>query len=496
MTFKLTILVLALSLSGQVIAQDTKKSLDHYFTRLAKQHQLNGNVLVAKKGKIIYQHSFGYANFGTKRPNTTKSAFPIASITKLFTATAILQLYQQGKLSVDNLVVSYLPTFPYPNITVKQLLAHISGLPPYDDLFETIRQQHPDTTFTNKDILPRYAAVKKPLLYQPGQAGNYDNINYIFLSLIVEKVSGLPYRDYVRRFILEPAGINHTFFPTTAFYHYTPQEQKNLSVTYRYPHLYADQVERTDTIAFVERYWHAYNFEGFGELVSTTDDLLKFDQALYGQKLISQVTLRKAFTPIKLTNGQINPVGNGLGWQIKEDSPLGKLVMHSGGMFGLRSLFLRNVTKQQTIIIIDNVQNDASSMGYEALLIVNGQKVNMPLPSLAKVVGKLIVAHKVAEAQRTIDGLKHDRAAYSISESEFNTLGYDFMGSNKLSEALTAFKINTQLFPKSGNAYDSYGEALAKAGQEKEAIQKYKKSLALDPSNENAKNVLKTLLKQ
>lgn len=496
MNSKLTILILALGLSGQVIAQDTKKRLDQYFTRLAKQRQLNGNVLVAQKGKIIYQHSFGYANFGTKRLNTTKSAFPIASITKLFTATAILQLCQQGKLNVDNSVVSYLPEFPYPNITVKQLLAHISGLPPYDDLFETIRQQHPDTTFTNKDILPRYAAVKKPLLYQPGQAGNYDNINYIFLSLIVEKIAGLPYKEYMRRFILEPAGMSNTFFPTIAFYHYTPQEQKNLSVTYRCPHLYSDQVERTDTITFVERYWHAYNFEGFGELVSTTDDLLKFDQALYGHQLVSQETLRKAFTPIKLMSGQINPVGNGLGWQIKEDSPMGKLVMHSGGMFGLRSMFLRNVTKQQTIIIIDNVQNDASSMGQEALLIVNGQKVNGPSPSLAQVVGKLIVNHKVAEAQRTIDGLKHARVTYSINEAEFNTLGYDFMSSHQLSEALTTFKINTQLFPKSGNVYDSYAEALAKDGQKQEAIQMYKKSLALDASNENARKALKTLLRQ
>ena len=496
MTSTLTVFVLLMSLSLQMMAQDKTNRLDYYFAHLAKQHQLNGTVLVAQKGKIIYQRSFGYADFDTKRLNTATSAFPIASITKLFTATAILQLQQQGKLKVNDRVVSYLPQFPYPTITITHLLAHTSGLPPYDELFEAIRQQHPDTTFTNKDILPRYAAGKKPLLYPPGQAGNYDNINFIFLSLLIEKVSHLPYQAYVRRFILQPAGMSHTFFPTGTLYHYTPQEKNNLSVTYRYPHVYADQVERTDTIPFVERYWHAYQFEGFGELISTTHDLFKFDQALYEQQLLSQASLQEAFTPIKLINGQVNPIGNGLGWQIKEDSLIGKLVWHSGGMIGLQSMFLRNVTKHQTVIILDNAQHDAPAIAQQALLLVNGQTVKVPGRSLAQVVGNLLVAHQVAQARQIIEGLKYGQATYWISEAEFNTLGYDFMSSHQLSEALATFKTNTQLFPKSGNTYDSYGEALEKDGQDEEAIKMYRKSLALDKTNEHARNALEKLLKR
>jgi tetratricopeptide (TPR) repeat protein len=120
----------------------------------------------------------------------------------------------------------------------------------------------------------------------------------------------------------------------------------------------------------------------------------------------------------------------------------------------------------------------------------------VPGQSLAKVFGKLLVDHKVAEAKRTIERLTNDRASYSISEAEFNTLGYDFMGSNQLPEALATFKTNTQLFPKSGNTYDSYGEALEKDGQKEEAIKMYRKSLALDATNDNSRKALEKLLKQ
>ncbi len=300
------------------------KELAAYFTSLAQTHGFNGNVLIAENGVVLYKKSFGYAYLAPKRLNTDASVFTIASITKTFTATAILQLAEQGKLSPNDPVKQYLPEFPYPTITIRHLLSHTSGLPSYGELFDSVRLAHPDTVFTNKDVLPRYALLKPALKYAPGTDGDYQNINFIFLAILIERVTGTPFQQYIKSFVFRPAGLTHTIFPTFAFYHYTSQEKQNLSISYRRPHRYSDALERPDSVAFVSRYWHNYNFNGFGELLSTTDDLLKYDQALYNGALLTQETLNKAFIPVRLNNGNINPVGNGLGWQIEKDSTLGK----------------------------------------------------------------------------------------------------------------------------------------------------------------------------
>lgn len=119
-------------------------------------------------------------------------------------------------------------------------------------------------------------------------------------------------------------------------------------------YVYSINPEKTDTIQSVSKYWYNYNFKGFGEMISSTQDLFKYDQALYDGRLLSESVLKDVFTTVKLNNGEANPVGNGLGWQIEQDSSIGKLVMHSGAMIGVSSILLRNITKHQTIIIIDN----------------------------------------------------------------------------------------------------------------------------------------------
>ena len=117
-------------------SQSKEVALDKYFSALSKNQHFNGNILVAEKGKPVYQKSFGYADFTNKRLNTANSNFTICSITKTFVATAILQLQEKGKLKVTDYVVKYLPEFPYPNITITHLLTHTSGLRPYDDFFD------------------------------------------------------------------------------------------------------------------------------------------------------------------------------------------------------------------------------------------------------------------------------------------------------------------------------------------------------------------------
>lgn len=480
---------------ANLVAQNNHSNLDNYFSALSRNQQFNGNVLVAEGGIIIYENSFGFADFAQRKLNTKQSRFPIASITKTFTATAILQLKEKGKLKIDDPVTKHVPDFPYPAITIKHLLSHTSGLQPYDNYFDSLRNISPSRVFTNTDVLPRYKALRLPLLYQPGTDGNYDNSNFIFLGLIVEKVSGMSLADYIRKQILEPAGMVNTISPIFAFYHYTPKEKINLSLTYKRPHPYSDNYERTDTMQFVSMYWHSYNFRGFGEIVSTTQDLFKYDQALYNGKLLNKATLKETFIPVRLTNGSINPVGNGLGWKINKDSEFGELVSHTGGLVGIRTIFLRNITKHQTIILFDNTENDVDEIAENVLKILNGQMVKLPRKSIANIYGKILATEGIDKARATLELLQNDSLNYSLNENQFNNIGYDFMENNKESEALEVFKTNLKLFPRSWNVYDSYGEALLKYGKTEEGIKMYQKAVELNPNNLAGKKIIDQLLR-
>lgn len=490
---KLSAFLLMSLLSTALFAQIKKQSLDKYFTALYDNQRFNGNVLVAENGKTIYEKSFGYADFANKKLNTNKSQFCIASITKTFTATGIFQLYEKGKLSIDDPVNKYLPAFPYPEIKIRHLLSHTSGLLPYDKFFDSVRRTHPDTVFTNKDIVSRYAALKLPLQYQPGDNATYDNVNYIFLSLVIESITGEPYADYIKKNVFEPAGMTKTFYPKATFYHYLPEEKTNLVETYNYPFVFSTAMQKTDTIKFVADYWQNYQFKGFGEIITTTEDLLKYDQALYSGKLLSDATLAKAYTLTKLNNGKDSPIEIGLGWKVYNGNPYGQVVGHTGGLIGLSAVFLRNITKHQTVILFDNTQNRTEDAGEDALKILNGGQAIPLAPSAARVYGRLLVSKGIEAANTELASMQKDSTHYSVVENEFNILGYDLMANNKLNLALEAFKKNVQMFPQSWNVYDSYGEALLQNGQKEEAKKMYKKSVELNPENENGVKVLKDL---
>jgi CubicO group peptidase (beta-lactamase class C family) len=479
-------------------AQSRQASLRNYFAVLEKNQQFNGNVLIAEDGKIIYQASFGYADFDTKRLNTAQSLFPVMSVTKTFTTTAILQLQEKGKLQVTDFVKKYLTEFPYPTITIRHLLSHTSGLPSCQPLFDSLRSAQPNRVFTNADILPRYAVMHPPLEYQPGENGNYDNVNFIFLAILIEKVSGIPYHDYVQKNILAPVGMTHTIFPEINLCHYSQKEKKNLSRLFYYPHMYSTALENADTSA-MEKFWHNYNFMGFGEILSTTADLFKFDQALYTGKLLRQETLDEAFTPVNLNNGNDNPVGNGLGWNIQKDSTYGKIVLHGGGGIGLSAVLMRNISKHETVIIMDNNHGQdglfVNGIARDAIKIVNGQDIKPIGKSVAVEYGRTLVNRGAVQAASVLDSLKKDTVNYALSEQEFNSLGYELLRNNKVAQAIETFKINTQLFPSSWNVYDSYGEALLKTGNKEEAIRMYKKSVELNPNSEGGKKALEELLK-
>jgi len=472
--------------------QNKINTLNQYFNKLQDYQQFNGNVLIAEQGKIIYEKSFGYADISNKRLLHTNSSFPIASITKTITSTAILQLRDKGKLEITDLVIKYLPEFPYPGLTLRHLLSHTSGLPIYDDLFFPLLNNHPDSVFTNKDLLPTLISAKSPLLFEPGSDFQYNNVNFNILALVVEEISKLTYKEYLEKNIFQPSGMSHT-----SLSEFFKRKDQDFSKLYRFKHTYAYELEQPDTTAE----FHGkngilhFNFQGQGDLISTTGDLLRYDQALQNGVLLSKESMNLAFTPVKLANGQDNVQRYGLGWIIKADSSLGKIVTHDGGLPGLRSVLLRNLTKHQTIIIFDNTGNNVIPLAEDVLKILNGAHVIQPTRSGAKEYSTVLVKSGTVQARKALVKLRENIQLISFNENELNSIGYEFMSNNQIDNALDIFKLNFELFPDSWNTSDSYGEILLKLGRKAEAIKMYQKSMLLNPDNQNGKQVLEQIAK-
>lgn len=503
------IIVLACFGSSEISAQTVTKNLDELFDSSQVPVYLNGNVLVGENGKIIYRKSFGYADFSTKTPNTANSTFQTASISKVFTSTAVLQLRDRGKLKLTDAVAKFLPDFPYPNVTIQNLLSHTSGLPDLE-LFEPMVKANSALVVTNKDIIPALKTRNKPLKFQPGEKWDYCNTNYGLLVLIVEKLGNLSFPDYLKKFVFEPAGMNDTYVRVSA-----QTTDKNPVKNHILPTMYQTAPQDIETIKLKDavRMWRikyeTYNLGatlGDQNVVSTTEDLWKFDQALYSEKLIKSSTLAEATTPTKLKTGETFfddfgvPFGKkcsyGLGWIVCDDPNFGKIVGHDGFNRGIASIFYRNLTKKQTVIMFDNTEG--RGFNGKAASVINTLNGENPLPvklknSIAREFGATLLNSNLESAILRFNELKKDTANYYLDEKEMNLLGYEFLFNDYKTQSLEAFKLNVLLFPDSFNVYDSYAESLAENGKKAEAILMYKKAIALNPNSEASRKALKLL---
>ena len=488
----------------------TLQKLDELFNSSQTSARFNGNVLAAENGKIIYQKSFGYADFLTKTPNTNNSTFQTASISKVFTSTAILQLRDKGKLKLTDAVVKFLPDFPYSNITIQNLLSHTSGLPNLE-LYEAMVKANPELVVGNKDIIPVLKTWNKPLKFEPGEKWDYCNTNYALLVLMVEKLGNLSFPEYLKKYIFEPARMNNTYLRVSAAQNIDNRPVKNhiLPVMYQTAPQDIETVKLKDGVRMWRIRYENYNLGatlGDQNVISTTEDLLKFDQALYSEKLLKSSTLAEATAPTKLKSGETffddfgilfgKKCSYGLGWIVCDDPKAGKIVGHDGFNRGIASIFYRNITKKQTVIMFDNTEGRGFNVKAASVVnILNGEN---PLPmnlknSIAREFGATLFSSGIESAILRFNELRKDAANYYLDEKEMNLLGYEFLFNDHKPESLEVFKLNVLLFPDSFNVYDSYGEALAASGRKAEAILMYKKAILLNPSSEASRKALKLL---
>jgi CubicO group peptidase (beta-lactamase class C family) len=314
------------------------QQIDQILTNAFNSGKFNGHVIYAEKGKILYNSPFGYENLKTKKPLTDTSIFQLASTSKPFTAVAILKLYQDEKLDIEQPVVNYLPDFPYDSVTIKNLLQHRSGLPNYIYVSGN-KNWDWRKMMTNADITPLLKKTKAKLAFKPDSRFQYCNTNYAYLASIVEKVSGQTFHDYMKTEIFEPLAMYNTYV-----FSYEDRNSYSAVKGYDFSRKRGFYERKNDYLDGVV---------GDKGVYSTANDLFLFDQALYDYKFISKSLLDLAFTPAQPFDEK-HVRDYGLGFRVKLTEEGYPLAYHHGWWKGFRTYFIHDYENQRTLIWLNN----------------------------------------------------------------------------------------------------------------------------------------------
>lgn len=451
--------------------------LDKLISAYAEYGKFTGSVLVAEKGKVIYKKGFGLADMEWNIPNQPDTKYRLGSITKQFTAMLIMQLVEQGKLKLDVPVSTYLPEYPKKNgdvITIHQLLTHSSGTPNMTS-FPGFLKNISRNSYSPLQLVNLFA--DSTLQFEPGKKYAYSNSGYILLGYIIEKVTHKSYEKVLQENIFTPLGMNNTG------YDHHEVLLKNRANGYEKNgrhYVNADFIDMSVPYAA-------------GSLYSTVEDLYLWDQSLYGNKLLRKEDMDLLFAKHIPSGGSYY---YGYGWGIGE-IPLGntaeriQTIGHGGGINGFNTQITRIPSDKSLIVLLNNTGGaPLNEMTNAIAAIIYDKPYNLPKRSVAYSLADRIEKEGIPAALANYNEIK-DSIGYYLDEREMNGTGYEFLQSGKVKEAAEIFKLNTKAFPKSANVFDSYGEALMALGNKTEAIENYKKSVKLNPGNENGIKILK-----
>ena len=305
-------------------------------------------VVVIRDGRILMEKCYGSADLGKGTLIGPDTAFRLGSVTKQFTAMAVMQLAERGKLSYEDPLSKYFPVFPAyaRKITLRHLLQHTAGLPEYEALFvaqdkidwnwpRSVQSEPSAFEPTSKDALEILAQVEEPR-FAAGSRYEYSNSGYVILAQIVERVSGQPFARFLRENIFQPLGMDRTCLSDQT----RPGIQK-LATSYRTEGGAYKDIDYTPVNA-------VYGADG---IYSTLEDMCRWDQALYTEKLVKRATLEEAFTPGRLNDG--SATFSGFGWRVDQALGFGR-VSHGGAWLGFRNAIVRFPDQRFTVIILAN----------------------------------------------------------------------------------------------------------------------------------------------
>jgi CubicO group peptidase (beta-lactamase class C family) len=445
---------------------------------------------IVDDGRIVYERGFGVLSLESKESVTPRSLFHMASITKPFVATAVMQLVQKERLSLGAPITTYLPYFKMADsraetITIQQLLTHTSGMPDVGD-YAWDKPQYDD------GALERYvrSLTDLKLLFAPGERMQYSNIAYEILGDVIAKASGRTFEDYVHQNILQPLGMSDS---TLLF------KEANPAVMTRGHEL--------DGLGLpLVSHFYPYNREHTpsSNLHSNVRDMARWAIAnldggtLRGQRILDQATLQRMWTPaheISTPDPNARRQAVGLSWFLGQHRGR-RIISHGGGDTGYLTDLVLVPEGRKAVVWMANVDFiSPASVTRAALDVALGLK---PEPIVAKrSAGRVLIA---AYRDGGLDGalerygsLKSEADLYDLGEDELNTFGYFLLGEQHVDEALRVFQLNVDAFPTSANTQDSLGEAQEIAGNVAAARMSYERALKLDPDLRHAADALTKL---
>jgi CubicO group peptidase (beta-lactamase class C family) len=361
---------LFLFLPAHSYGQDSSNyHLDAYM-QAAFKTGFNGNVLVAKKGKIIYQQAFGFSNFDTKIPLDNQSVFTMCSVSKQFTAMAIMLLNEAHKLTLNDTLRQYFPELPYQHITIANMLDHTSGLPEYQLLM--VHNWGHNQIANNTDLIKMLAAKRPPVFFKPGEKYRYSNTGYVLLASIIEKVSGQSYQDFITDHIFKPLGMR-----SSAIYAQPNDHPAGRIEDYADGFIYSDSLKRyVPAVNVYPLVRYLAGIDGDAGVSTTTGDLLKWDRAIHRHALLTKQDQDDMLAPHTL----IDTAGKlyyGYGVETGKNE-LGSFIMHEGIWPGYRTCLTRYVGPDITIIVFSNNESNAVGISRALGFIAYGREVRVP----------------------------------------------------------------------------------------------------------------------
>ena len=316
----------------------------------------NGAWLYAENGEIMSKGTMGFCDPANTMPITEDTIFQLASVSKQFTAAAVMLMVRKGALSLEDEITKFFPKIPYPGVTIRQLLNHTSGIPDYfDDADWFIKVWKEEKRVPSNDEILRFLCETKAKAYfDPGEGLEYSNTGYNLLALLVERLSGVPYEEFLQKNIFEPAGMTstrccHIRRDGVPFENYA---QASVFENGRYV-ADMDSPKVSDVAAFD-------GLNGDDYVYTNIFDMLRWDRALREGRVLTPEEQQRMYTPGKLNNGvdavfdEDDELGYGFGWGVGHDEEFGLIVSHSGGMPGVITWFERFIDADRVLVMLSN----------------------------------------------------------------------------------------------------------------------------------------------
>ncbi|MGB5242919.1 MAG: serine hydrolase, partial [Lutimonas sp.] len=440
----------------------------------------SGTVLVELNGNKVISKGYGYRNAELKEKNTPNTIFDIGSLTKQFTAVAILKLEMQGKLSTSDTITKYFQNVPVDKstITIHDLLRHQSGLQ------SNVGEDYdPITEIAFLDSL-----MISPLQFKIGSDFSYSNIGYSMLALIIEKVSGQTYEQYLYENLWKPSGMEETGYSRPNF------DTALIAIGYgKNNSIWGKPTDKKWNES--SPYLHLL---GNGGILSTTEDLFKWHKSLMTENILSKEVKEKLYHPIIRANENNNAI-YAYGWDVSRTNRNTFRVWHNGTNNIFYADFMRFIEENTTLILMSNKTfRGTDQITFEIAKIIFEKNYNPTIPKpdnetnqkFTQEIIEIILNKGIEEAKL---GYNKRPSETDVLEYLLNRKGYDQLSENKFDDAIGIFTLNCIAYPNSYNAYDSLGEAYMSKGDKISAIKNYEKSLQLDPTNQNAEEMIKKL---